>query len=153
MTAESHKTTVVISQCQIFDLVFTTTCLSRPIVHTQTCFCHIEGHCIKYHYFQKDKFLFIISSFLKFTEGITHFKIIVTIGSFSMYILVKIFSMDINYSVWHNMKLQKKIKLESNGLRLFLLKAFAFLRTDFNSRCNHHLPNPHLNQVYSPSMS
>lgn len=89
MTAESHKTTVVISQCQIFDLVFTTTCLSRPIVHTQTCFCHIEGHCIKYHYFQKDKFLFIISSFLKFTEGITHFKIIVTIGSFSMYILVK----------------------------------------------------------------
>lgn len=61
MTAESHKTTVVISQCQIFDLVFTTTCLSRPIAHMgheRQVFCYIEGHCIKYHYFQKETCFF-----------------------------------------------------------------------------------------------
>lgn len=61
MTAQSHKTAFVIRQCQIFDFVITTTCLSLPTpvthiqIHTQkhvhththtcrTCFCHIGGH-------------------------------------------------------------------------------------------------------------
>lgn len=36
MTAYSHKTNVVISQCQIFDLVITATCPSQSVTHTNS---------------------------------------------------------------------------------------------------------------------
>lgn len=46
MTAYSHKTNVVISQCQIFDLVIRATCPSQSVTHTNSFLSRRKLHQI-----------------------------------------------------------------------------------------------------------